>query len=151
VCRYGRTCAASRERTKRLFDAFSRCWNEIGAIEYRDAKNIYNRVEIRLWQRKGKYTFGISIRTGAPDHWGCGLAPRGGPEAYGTRREALTAAVERAKSIVPRADSHRGAIFAMLPAADPQLSLFEEEHICAQGYAGRRAIAARSRGRESKK
>jgi len=107
-------------------------WEEIKVVEEVDKKG--SRVEITLYrwnlERNSRYCFCVRIHYGgnASHPWmGHSVWLREDPYLYDSMDEALNGAVEYVKRCVNEYFDYgefRAAILSLLPAADPQLSLF---------------------------
>jgi len=102
-------------------ETFNRCWNLVETIRGEGRCRMY--AEIRIYKRKNRYSYGCGYSCGPPDYRGFGMGCRGDTESYPSAKDATAAAVECLKKNLGNKD-YRNEILSLLPAAEPQLSLF---------------------------
>jgi len=117
-----------RDRITKYLEAFRRCWKWVDEIDSPRKNGVL--VKIRIYQRKGHYSFGVSIQCGGPDHEGMSHPCKGHPYIYPSKEGAVVGASDYIKGFVNRSPAHTGyardrdTIFALLPVNDGQMSLF---------------------------
>jgi len=106
----------------RWLAAFRKCWHRAEIISCKG--NGLNEIQIRIYRRKGRFSFGYSV---ASSQFGCVIGCMGKPHVYRLRGEAVQAALKAVRSFIAKngaGDSSSAKLLALLPADDGQLSLF---------------------------
>ena len=104
-------------------ETFNRCWKLVDTIRG-EGKGLIS-AEIRIYKRKNRYSYGCRFMCGPPEYYGVGTGCMGDIKTYLSERDAAEAAVEHIKANLGD-NEYRDDILSLLPAADPQLSLFGE-------------------------
>ena len=110
-------------KRKGYTETFNRCWQLIDMTSGHGRYGMY--AEIRIYKRKNRYSYECGFRCGPPGYYGFGTGCRGGSDVYPSARDATAATIECIRANLGR-DEYRDDILALLPVADPQLSLFGE-------------------------